>query len=59
MKVIRGNKERIEAKQKYRGIFEIQTSGNHGNKTSSGDIGLIIRTLASIKVGQDQMSAGV
>ena len=29
------------------------------NKTSSGDIGLNIRTLASPKVGQDQVSGGV
>ena len=45
-----------EAKEKYRGIFEIQKSGN---KTSSGDIGLDIRTHASPKVGQDQVSEGV
>ena len=43
-------------KQKYRGIFETQKSRN---KTSSGDIGLNIRTLASPKVGQDQVSEGV
>ena len=43
-------------KQKYRGIFETQKSRN---KTSSGDIGLNIRTLASPKVGQDQVSGGV
>ena len=35
-------------KQKYRGMFETQKSRN---KTSSGDIGLNIRTLASPKVG--------
>ena len=29
------------------------------NKTSSGDIGLNIRTLASPEVGQDQVSGGV
>ena len=40
-------------KQKYRGMFETQKSGD---KTSSGDIGLNIRTLASPKVGQDQVS---
>ena len=43
-------------KQKYRGMFETQKSGN---KTSSGEIGLNIRTLASPKVGQDQVSGGV
>ena len=45
-----------EAKEKYRGVFEIQRSGN---KTSSGEIGLDIRTHASPKVGQDQVSGGV
>ena len=30
-----------------------------GNKTSSGEIGLNIRTHASPKVGQDQVSGGV
>ena len=43
-------------KQKYRGMFETQKSGNN---TSSGDIGLNLRTLASPKVGQDQVSGGV
>ena len=43
-------------KQKYRGMFETQKSGN---KKSSGDIGLNIRTLASPKVGQDQVFGGV
>ena len=43
-------------KQKYRGMFETQKSRN---KTSSRDIGLNIRTLASPKVGQDQVSGGV
>ena len=43
-------------KQKYRGMFETQKSGN---KTSSGEIGLNIRTLESPKVGQDQVSGGV
>ena len=42
-----------EAKEKYRGVFEIQKSGD---KTSSGEIGLDIRTHASPKVGQDQVS---
>ena len=42
-----------EAKEKYRGMFEIQKSGD---KTSSGEIGLDIRTHASPKVGQDQVS---
>ena len=37
-------------------MFETQKSGN---KTSSGDIGLNISTLASLKVGQDQMSGWV
>ena len=45
-----------EQKQKYRGMFETQKSRN---KTSSGDIGLNIRTIASPKVGQDQVSGGV
>ena len=45
----------IEAKEKYRGVFEIQKSGD---KTSSGEIGLDIRTHASPKVGQDQVSGG-
>ena len=49
----RGSKKQ---KQKYRGMFETQKSIN---KTSSGDIGLNIRTLASPKVGQDQVSGGV
>ena len=44
------------AKEKYRGMFEIQKSGD---KTSSGEIGLEIRTHASPKVGQDQVSGGV
>ena len=42
---------RDKAKEKYRGVFEIQKSGD---KTSSGEIGLDIRTHASPKVGQDQ-----
>ena len=44
------------AKDKYRGVFEIQKSGD---KTSSGEIGLEIRKHASPKVGQDQVSGGV
>ena len=36
-------------------MFEIQKSGD---KTSSGEIGLDIRTHASPKVGQDQVSGG-
>ena len=36
--------------------FEIQKSGD---KTSSGEIGLDIRTHASPKVGQDKVSGGV
>ena len=43
-------------KQKYRGMFETQKSGD---KTSSGEIGINIRTLASPKVGQDQVFGGV
>ena len=46
----------VSKKQKYRGMFEIQKSVN---KTSSEEIGLNIRTLASPKVGQDQVSGGV
>ena len=46
----------FKAKEKYRGVFEIQKSGD---KTSSGEIGLDIRTHASPKVGQDQVSGGV
>ena len=42
--------------EKYRGVFEIQRIGD---KTSSGEIGLDIRTHASPKVGQDQVSGGV
>ena len=37
-------------------MFEIQKSGD---KTSTGEIGLDIRTHASPKVGQDQVSGGV
>ena len=37
-------------------MFETQKSGN---KTSSGEIGLNIRALASPKVGLDQVSGGV
>ena len=47
---------RPKQKQKYRGMFETQKSRN---KTSLGDIGLNIRTIASPKVGQDQVSGGV
>ena len=45
-----------QAKEKYRGVFEIQKSGD---KTSSGEIGLNMRTHVSPKVGQDQVSGGV
>ena len=38
------------------GVFETQKSGN---KTSLGEIGLNIRTHASPKVAQDQVSRGV
>ena len=37
-------------------MFKTQKSGN---KTSSGEIGLNIRTTACPKVGQDQVSGGV
>ena len=37
-------------------MFEIHKSGD---KTSSGEIGLDIRSHASPKVGQDQVSGGV
>ena len=46
----------MSKKQKYRGMFETRKSGN---KTSSGEIGLNIRTLASPKVVQDQVYGGV
>ena len=46
----------IIAKEEYRGVFETQRSGD---KTSLGEIGLDIRTHASPKVGQDQVSGGV
>ena len=45
-----------QAKEKYRWMFEIQKSGD---KTSSGEIDLDIRTHASPKKGQDQVSGGV
>ena len=37
-------------------MFETQKSGS---KTSSAEIGLNIRTLASLKLGQDEVSGGV
>ena len=43
------------AKPKYRGMLETQ---EFGNKTSSREIDLNIRTLASPKVGQDQVCGG-
>ena len=46
----------LQAKEKYREMFEIQKSGD---KTSSGEIGLDIRTHVSPEVGQDQVSGGV
>ena len=49
-------KLREREREKYRGVFEIQKSGD---KTSSGEICLDIRTHASPKVGQDQVSGGV
>ena len=51
-----GSRAGQRAKEKYRGTFEIQKSGD---ETSSGEIGLDIRTHASPKVGQDQVSGGV
>ena len=42
----------FKAKEKFQGKFKIQKSGD---KTSSGDIGLDIRTHASTKVGQDEV----
>ena len=50
------NSVKFKAKEKYRVVFKIQKSGD---KTSSGEIGLDIRTHASPKVGQDQVSGGV
>ena len=50
------NYSKQKKKQKYRGMFKTQKSGN---KTSSREIGLNIRTLASPRVGQDQVSGGV
>ena len=49
-------KDNSQAKRKYRGMFETQKSEN---KTRSGEICLDIRTHASPKVGQDQVSGGV
>ena len=46
------NGAEFQAKEKYRGMFEIQKSGD---KTISGKIVLDIRTHASPKVGQDQV----
>ena len=46
----------MQGKEKCRGMFETQKSRN---KTSSGEIGLDIRTHANPKVGQDQVSGGV
>ena len=54
--ILKFNRQIQGAKEKYRGVFEIQRSGD---KTSSGEIGLDIRTHASPKVGQDQVSGGV
>ena len=45
--VRRCHTKQYDAKEKYRGIFEIQKSGD---KTSPGEIGLDIRTHASPKV---------
>ena len=45
--------KRNKAKQKYRGMLEPQKSGN---KTSSGEIGLNIRTHESPKVWQDKVT---
>ena len=46
----------LMTKEKYRGMFEFQKSGD---KTRSGEIGLDIRTHESPKVGQDQVSGGI
>ena len=46
----------MKQKQKHRGMPETQKSGN---KTSPGEIGLIIRKLASPKVEKDRVSGGV
>ena len=54
--MIAANFHNNKAKEKYRGMFETQKSGN---KTSSGEIELDIRTHASPKVGQNQVSRGV
>ena len=48
--------QQSQAKEKYQGMFESQKSGD---KTSSGEIGLDIRTHASPSVEQDQVSRGV
>ena len=50
------SKPLVQAKEKYRGMFENEKSGD---KTRSGEIGLDIRTNASPKVGQDQVSGEV
>ena len=52
LSIVFGHKCIVEAKQKYRGVFETQKSEN---KTSTGDIGLDIRTHASPEMGQDQV----
>ena len=46
----------LKVKQRYQGMFKTPKSGN---KTSSGENGLNIRTNASPKVAQDQMSGRV
>ena len=57
IEILKDSGERdFKAKEKYRGMFEIQKSED---KTSSGEIGLDIRTHTSPKVGQDQVSGGV
>ena len=43
----------------YGNTKSVFTSEQSGDKTSSGEIGLDIRTHASPKVGQDQVSGGV
>ena len=47
----------IQAKQKYRGMFETPKSGKR--QVQERSIGLNIRTLESPKVDQDQVSGGV
>ena len=54
--IVDRSKREVPREEKYRGMFETQKSGY---LTSSGEIGLDIKTHASPKVGQDQISRGV